>query len=93
MFRHLISKCFGPAALLAALGLTTFTLAGCDVEQTEEGNVELPEYEKVDDGDLKMPEYDVDAADVEVGTTEVDVPVPTVDVEMPDEEADTPGDE
>jgi hypothetical protein len=86
-------RALAPAALLAALGLTGFTLTGCDVEQTEEGNLELPEYEKVDDGDVSLPKYDVDAADVEVGTTDVEIPMPTVDVEMPDEEADTPRDE
>ena len=44
-----------------ALGAALFTLAACDVEQTEEG--EAPEI-SVDEGSL--PEYDVDTADVDV---------------------------
>ena len=68
----------------AALGTAALALAGCDVEQTEEG--EMPE---VEGGNL--PEYDVDAADVDVDadttTTEVEVPTLDVDVAEPGEEA------
>ena len=49
-----------------------FTLAACDVDQTEEG--ELPEVE-VEEG--QMPEYDVDS-NVEV--TEDTVTVPDIDI-------------
>ena len=71
-----------PLSLLAALGLVTvFGLAGCDVD-TEEGNVELPEYEKVDDGELDMPEVDVDGPEIETGTKTIEVP--TVDVDAPE---------
>jgi hypothetical protein len=54
-------------SLLAAAGLLMLG-AGCDVEQTEEGDVSLPEYEveQTEEGNLDMPEYDVDTADVDV---------------------------
>lgn len=67
--------------LSTALAGFALLLAGCDVEQTEEG--EMPE---VQGGNL--PEYDVDAPDVNVdaGTREVEVPdtieVPTLDVDV-----------
>ncbi len=64
-------------ALLAASGFA-LTLAACDVDQTEEGN--LPEY------DVEGPDIDVDT-----GTTDVEIPdsieVPTLDVDV-----DGPGD-
>ena len=71
-------------AMLAATATLTFT--GCSVEQTEEGN--MPEFEKTEEGN--MPEYDVDAADVDVGTTETQMTVPTVDVNMPADNDETP---
>lgn len=61
--------------LAAALGVT-----GCDVEQTEEG--EMPDVE-VQGGN--MPEYDVEGPDVDVGTQEKTVTVPDVDVDIPDD--------
>jgi len=70
----------------AAIGTAALALAGCSVEQTEEG--EMPEVE-ASGGNL--PEYDVDTADVDVdtGTTteEVEVPTMDIDVEEPGEEA------
>ncbi len=70
----------------AAIGTAALALAGCDVEQTEEGD--MPEIE-AEGGNL--PEYDVDAADVDVDadttTTEVEVPTLDVDVAEPGEEA------
>lgn len=79
-----------PAALL---------VAGCDVEQTEQG--ELPDVDvSMEEGE--MPDYEVDWADVDVGTTtetvtvpkvvvvseEEEVEVPYIDVAMPDESRD-----
>lgn len=61
--------------------LTSLGMAGCDVEQTEEGS--LPNVE-VEGGN--MPEYDVDAPDVDVGTKEKTITVPDVDVDLPDDE-------
>ena len=65
---------------LAALALP---LAACDVEQTEEG--ELPE---VEGGNL--PEYDVDAADIDVGTTEATVETPEIDVTTEEQQVEVP---
>ena len=66
-------------AVVTALGTFALALSGCDVEQTQEG--ELPE---VDVQGGQAPEYDVDTADVDVGTEERVVEVPTVDVEEPE---------
>lgn len=62
---------------VAALGL-----AGCDVEKTQEGKVDLPKYEvtKTEEGKVQVPKYDVDAPKVDVTTTEKQVTVPDVDV-------------
>lgn len=54
-------------------------LGGCDVEQTEEG--EVPDVE-VEGGNV--PEYDVDAADVDVTTDTQTVVTPDVDINDPD---------
>lgn len=55
--------------------LMVASLSACSVEKTEEG--EMPDVE-VKGGEL--PEYDVDAADVEVGTTTATITTPDVDV-------------
>jgi hypothetical protein len=65
-------------AVLVVLGLFFFF----DLNQTQDG--ELPNVE-VTGGE--MPEYDVEAGDVDVGTTERTVTVPTIDIESPEEEA------
>lgn len=65
------------------VGGSALMLAGCDVDQTQEG--ELPEV-TAEGGQL--PEYDVDTADVDVGTREETITVPDVDVTMPDEQPD-----
>jgi len=73
--------------LLAILATTaTLSLTGCRVEKTQEGN--LPDVDV--EGETKLPAYDVDAADVDVGTTEANVTVPTVDVNMPPPSNATP---
>lgn len=69
------------AGALVALGLTL----GCDVEQTEEG--EMPDVE-VESGEL--PEYDVDAADVDVGTKTKTVEVPNVEIVMEEKTVEVP---
>lgn len=68
---------------LLCLSFLVLPLAGCTVEQTEEG--ELPEVE-IEGGNL--PEYDVDAADIEIGTETREIEVPDIDITMPDEEVD-----
>ena len=69
---------------LAVVGLAA--LAACDVDQTQEG--ELPEV-NVSGG--QMPEYDVDAANVQVGTTSETVEVPTIETETTTVEVPTVG--
>ena len=73
-------------AMIAASA--ALTLTGCRVEKTQEGN--LPEVDVETRGETQMPKYDVDAADVDVGTTKTEVSVPTVDVNMPPENNATP---
>ncbi len=64
-------------------------LAGCDVDQTQEG--ELPEVDvEVDAKEGKMPKFDVDWADVDVGTTTKTVKIPKVVVVMEEEEVEVP---
>ena len=67
-------------AVLAATGVI-LSLAACDVDQTEEGD--LPE---VEGGNL--PEYDVEPADVDVTTDTETVEVPTLDVDVDQEDAE-----
>ncbi len=83
------------APLLAAI--FAFSLAACDVEKTQEG--EMPDVDvSVDEG--QAPKYDVDAPDVDVSTKEKEVEVPDVDVDMekkkvtvPDVDVDMPDDD
>lgn len=70
-------KVFARYLLLPIMALG---FAGCDVQQTEEGN--MPEV-NVKGGN--MPEYDVDAGEVNV--EEKEVTVPTLDYESPSEQA------
>ncbi len=57
-----------------------FGLAGCDVQQTEEG--ELPE---VDVKGGNMPKYDVEAGDIDI--EKKTVTVPTLDYDSPAQDA------
>lgn len=70
--------------LVAVLGLA-LGAAGCDVDQTREG--ELPEVE-VREG--QMPQYDVDTAEVETGTERRTVEVPDIDVDTEQETIEVP---
>lgn len=65
----------------AAVALAALGLAGCQVEQEQEG--ELPEVE-VEGGQL--PEYDVEAAEVEVRPDTEEVIVPDIEVNPPAED-------
>jgi hypothetical protein len=60
----------------------SFALVGCDVQKTEEGNVEVPKYEvsKTQEGDVTLPKYDVDAPKVDVTAEKKEVDVPKVGV-------------
>jgi len=57
-------------------------LAGCDVDQTKEG--EMPDVD-VNASGGQLPEYNVTGPDVNVGTENKTVQVPTVDVDVPEE--------
>lgn len=57
-----------PGLFLAAAVLLVGGLAGCDVEQTEEG--EMPEIDVKENGEVevkegKLPEYDIDGSDAD----------------------------
>ncbi|GIZ53704.1 hypothetical protein [Noviherbaspirillum aridicola] len=71
------------AKILVQIGTAAFFaagLAGCDVDKTQEGSVNLPKYnvEKTQEGSARMPEYDVKTPDVAVNSKEKKVEVPTV---------------
>ena len=69
---------------IATLAITgTLALAGCDIDQTEEG--ELPDVDISAEGG-NMPEYDVDGPDVDVEMKEKTVEVPDVDVDFPEDD-------
>lgn len=88
-----------------ALPAVALALWGCDVEQTEEGDlslpefeqtepgnldVDLPEYEQTREGNIDLPSYDVQTGDVDVRTEPETVTVPDVDVEMQEKQVDVP---
>ena len=60
----------------------SFALVGCDVQKTQEANVDVPKYEvsKTQEGNVQLPKYDVEAPKVDVTTTEKQVTLPDVDV-------------
>jgi len=76
-----MSKTILTAALVSAAALG---LSACDVQKTQEGNVNLPKYEvsKTQEGNVQVPKYDVQGPDVKVGSTEKQVTVPNVDVDV-----------
>lgn len=73
-----IDKLLLVPALVLGLGLV-----GCDVDQTEEGD--MPDVE-VEGGNV--PEYDVEPAEVEVGTDTQTIETPDIDVDDPDDAGD-----
>ncbi len=82
-------------AILLAAGL-----AACDVEKTQEGNVDLPKYEveQTQEARVDMPKYNIDTPDVDVKKEEKIVNVPTVRmeekrVEVPDVDINRPKDQ
>lgn len=70
------------AFVLAGLAAASIALVGCDVQKTQEGNVDVPKYEvsKTKEGDVTLPKYDVDAPKVDVTTEQKTVDVPKVGV-------------
>ncbi len=69
---------------IAILSAATLGVAGCDVQKTAEGNVEMPKYEvtKKQEGEVKLPEYNVRTPEVNVTSKERQVTVPDVDVDV-----------
>jgi len=69
-------------SILSAI-LLTFAIGGCDVDQTEPGN--LPEYDvETADVDVSTEEESMTVPDLDVSTEETDVTVPDLDVTMPE---------
>ncbi|WP_436716286.1 hypothetical protein U8335_01380 [Roseiconus lacunae] len=69
--------------------LAVFATAGCDVDQTKEG--ELPDVDVEVTGDPgQLPEYDVEGPDVDVSTETKEVEVPDVDVDMKKTDIEVP---
>ena len=68
--------------LSGLVSAASFALVGCDVQKTQEGNVDVPKYEvsKTQEGDVTLPKYDVEAPKVDVTTTEKQVTLPDVDI-------------
>ena len=64
------------------LASSCLALAGCDVDQTKEG--EMPDVD-VNASGGQLPEYNVTGPEVNVGTENKTVQVPTVDVDVPEE--------
>ena len=64
------------------LAASSLALAGCDVDQTKEG--ELPDVDVNATGG-ELPEFNVEGPDVNVGTENKTVEVPTIDVDVPAE--------
>lgn len=72
-------------SIATGLALGILTLAGCTVEQEQEG--QLPEYEQTQEG--RLPEFDVDPARVEIGTDTQVVETPDIDL-VPTDTASRP---
>lgn len=70
--------------LAALLALAGFGLGACDVDQTQEGSVTLPEYDvdKTQEGNVTPPKAEVTPPDVDVGETQRTVEVPKIETEQ-----------
>jgi hypothetical protein len=70
------------AFVFAGIVSASFALVGCDVQKTQEGNVNVPKYEvsKTQEGNVQLPKYDVDAPKVDVTAEKKTVDVPKVGV-------------
>jgi hypothetical protein len=73
--------------LLAGVVAGAFSLAGCEVEKTKDGNVTIPEYEvsQTREGDVTLPAYEVTTPDITVEEKTVEVTVPDIDVKTASE--------
>ena len=66
-----------------ALAAICLSFAGCDVDQTKEGD--MPEVD-VNVSGGQLPEYNVEGPDVTVGTENKTIQVPTIDVDTPNDD-------
>jgi hypothetical protein len=75
------------APVLALVAGGAFALAGCEVDQTKEGDVTLPAYDvnQTREGNVDLPAYEVTTPDVTVQEKTVEVTVPDVDVKTASE--------
>jgi len=69
--------------IVGLVAAASLGLVGCDVDKTQEGNVEVPKYEvqKTQEGSVQLPKYDVTAPEVDVKTKQTEVTVPKVTTE------------
>lgn len=67
--------------LAALLVMSGFGLAACDVDQTREANVTVPQYEKTRDGDVTLPKAEVNTPDVEIKEEQKTVETPKIETE------------
>jgi hypothetical protein len=68
------------ALKLLAIAACSLGIAGCDVDQTKEGD--MPEVD-VNVSGGQLPEFNVQGPDVDVGTVNKTIEVPTIDVDTP----------
>lgn len=78
---------------MTALGLAVGGLVvGCDVDVEDPGDVDMPEFQQTDEGNLDMPDVDVEGGDLDMPnfeqTEEGNVDLPDVDVDVPDVDVD-----
>lgn len=78
---------------LATISLCALGLVACDVDKTQEGNLDLPKYEveQTRQGQASLPRYDVDGPDVNVRTEQRTVEVPRVEITPPKEDSTSEG--
>lgn len=71
------------SAIAALLGFSVLGLAACDVDQTREADVNLPEYEveQTEGASVTTPQVDVTPPDVNVTEEQKTVEVPTIETE------------
>lgn len=73
---------------VAPVAAGLFALAGCDIDQTREG--ELPDVD-VDVAEGQLPEFDVRGPDIDVESEERTIDVPTgVDIETEERTIEVP---
>jgi hypothetical protein len=71
------------STFVALFALAGIGLSACDVDQTQEGDVKLPDYEveKTQEGNVAAPAYEVTPPEVDVTEKERTVEVPTIETE------------